>query len=178
MNIWGYLIQKQEYQHLVLIIKQTTNLKIRRAHTSDLAEMQQLFSETISTICKDDYDPEQLEMWISSVENKDRWIDKIKEQYFIVAERDNKMVGYGSLDNGAYLDFMYVHKDFQRQGIAQSLLSELENEARNKGASEITSDVSKTARIFFERNGFRAKKENIVQIKGIEIINYKMTKKL
>jgi len=151
---------------------------IRHAKLSDLLSMQELFVDTIETVCRYDYSPEQIAVWTSSVENVIRWTDKLMKQYFLIAEIDNKIVGYASLENNAYLDFMYVHKDYQRQGIANILYLEIESKAIKHGATILTSDVSITARPFFEKNGFRIISEQKNNIKGVEVINYKMTKEL
>lgn len=137
-----------------------------------------MFVDTISTICKDDYTPQQIKVWTSSIENTQRWTDKLTSQYFLIAELDNKIVGYASLENNDYFDFLYIHKDFQRLGIADRLYTEIEKEAIKRKATILTSDVSKTARGFFEKKGFKtiARQTNI--IKDVEIVNYKMTKQL
>ncbi len=101
-----------------------SKISIRFSRLSDLIEMQKLFVETISAICVNDYSPEQIKVWISSVEDSRRWIDKITSQHFLVALSDNKIVGYASLENDDYLDFLYVHKDYQRQGIGDRLYTE------------------------------------------------------
>lgn len=80
------------------------------------------------------------------------------------------------MDKNIYIDFMYVHKDYQRQGIAETLLLAIEDKAGNAGTTTITSDISKTARPFFERKGYKVIKEQINIRQGIEIINYKMSK--
>lgn len=156
----------------------STKISIRLAQLSDLAEMQKLFVDTIIAICKDDYTHEQIKVWTSSAEDSKRWADKLSSQYFLVAELDEKIVGYCSLENNDYLDILYVHKDHQRVGIADRLYSEIEKEAAKRGAAVIYSDVSKTAKPFFEKKGFKtiAQQKNI--IKSVEIINYKMTKTL
>lgn len=153
-------------------------ISIRLSKISDLTEMQKMFLDTISTICKGDYSPEQIKVWTSSIENTQRWTDKLTSQYFLVAELDNKIVGYASLENNDYFDFLYVHKDYQRQGIANRLYSEIEKEAIKRKATVLNSDVSETARRFFEKKGFKiiAPQTNI--IKNVEIKNYKMTKTL
>lgn len=155
---------------------ENTKISIRLAELSDLTKMQEMFVDTIITICKEDYTPEQIKVWTSSIENTQRWTDKLTSQYFLIAELDNKIVGYSSLENNDYLDFLYVHKDYQRQGIANKLYSEIEKEAINRKATILNSDVSETARRFFEKKGFKtiALQTNI--IKDVEIINYKMTK--
>jgi putative acetyltransferase len=140
--------------------------------------MQKMFVDTISTICKDDYAPEQIKVWTSSIENTQRWTDKLTSQYFLIAELDNKIVGYASLENNEYIDFLYVHKDFQRQGIADRLYTEIENEAIKRKATVLTSDVSKTAKHFFEKKGFKTLNEQTNIINAVKIVNYKMTKQL
>ena len=140
--------------------------------------MQKMFVDTISTICKDDYSPEQIKVWTSSIENTQRWTDKLTSQYFLIAELDSKIVGYASLENNNYLDFLYVHKDHQRQGIADKLYSEIEKEAIKRKATVLNSDVSETARRFFEKKGFKTITLQTNIIKDVEIRNYKMTKTL
>lgn len=156
----------------------SSKISIRRSKLSDLAEMQKLFVDTISTICKDDYSPEQIKVWTSSVENTQRWTDKLNSQYFLIAELHNKIVGYASLENNDYLDFLYVHKDFQRKGIADKLYSEIEKEAIRRKATVLTSDVSETARLFFEKKGFKTISPQTNIIMNVKIMNYKMTKPL
>ena len=140
--------------------------------------MQQLYIETIKSVCKNDYNPEQIEAWIYGVNNKERWIEIIEKQYVLLAIIENKIAGYGTLKDGNYIDFFYVHKDFQRQGIADKILTELELEAKNQDSKTITSDISITARPFFEKKGFVVKAEQKNVRLGAELINYKMEKEL
>ena len=154
------------------------NITIRRGQPSDLSELQQLFVDTIKTVCKADYSDQQINVWTSSIDNKQRWLDIIENQLLVVAQEKDKVVGFCSLDNYNYIDLLYVHKDYQRQGIADKLYFEIEKEAiRNKG-TVLLSDVSKTARPYFEKKGFIVLKEQTNIRQGIEIINYKMTKQL
>jgi putative acetyltransferase len=155
-----------------------TKISIRPALLSDLAEMQTLFVETIETVCKKDYSPEQIKVWTSSIEHTNRWTDKLQKQYFLVAHIEHKIVGYASLQETDYLDILYVHKDFQRQGIADRLYKEIEKEAIIKGSKILSSDVSITAKPFFEKKGFNTVLEQRNIINDVEIINYKMTKDL
>lgn len=152
------------------------DIEIRKGTLNDLSEIQTLFADTIKSTCKKDYSKTQIEAWISSIENKERWINKLTKQYFLVAEMNAKIVGFASLESGQYLDFMYVHKDYLRQGIADMLYQELELESRKSGYTKISSDVSITAKPFFEEKGFKVDKENRFSMKGVEIINFRMTK--
>src|SRR5690606_36713053 len=64
------------------------NLKIsiRRSKLSDLTEMQKMFVDTITAVCKEDYTPEQIKVSTSSIEYTQRWTDKLTSQYFIISE--------------------------------------------------------------------------------------------
>ncbi|MDY0987773.1 GNAT family N-acetyltransferase [Flavobacterium sp. CFBP9031] len=153
-------------------------MTFRNATISDLNEMQQLYIETIQSVCKKDYNEAQREAWISGVKNTERWIAVIETQYVLLAVIENKIAGFATLKDGDYIDFFYIHKDFQRQGIADKLLTKLELEAQKQHSKMITSDISITAKPFFEKKGFVAKAEQKNVRLGVELINYKMEKNL
>lgn len=150
----------------------------RTATLDDLDEMKQLYVGTIMKVCENDYSFKEREQWSSSVNKTERWIEIAETQYVLLAEIDQQIVAYATLKDGNYIDFFYVHKDFQRRGIAQQLLKQLEGKAIDLGSRAISSDISITAKPFFEKNGFIeiAKQRNII---GNEVlINYKMEKQL
>jgi putative acetyltransferase len=153
-------------------------MNLRKATISDLKEMQELFIETIKHVCKNDYNSAQIDIWISGVKNTERWIDVINTQFVLLAIIQDKITGFGTLKEGNYIDFFYIHKDFQRQGIADKLLTELELEAKKQHTKTITSDISITAKPFFEKKGFIVKAEQKNIRLGVELINYKMEKEL
>ena len=157
------------------------NLTYRIAQLDDLKEIQKLFLDTINEICKADYNNDQIEAWTLETKNnlnQKRWQDAITKQFVIVAQKEGEIVGFITLDSGNYIDFLYVHKDYQRQGIANKLYKEIENEAKRLLQTFLTSDVSKTARPFFKKVGFEVLKEQTVMRQGVELTNYKMKKKL
>lgn len=150
----------------------------KKAKISDLAEMQQLYIETIQSVCKNDYNTAQIEAWISGVKNTERWVEVINKQLVLLAIINHQIAGFGTLKDGNYIDFFYIHKDFQRQGIADKLLTELELEAKKQHSKMITSDISITAKPFFEKKGYIVKAEQKNRVNDVEIINYKMKKEL
>jgi putative acetyltransferase len=136
-------------------------LLIRAAEPSELAEIQNLFCQTITSVCQKDYDQNQLQAWASAVGDSERWQKLITDQYFLVGELSGKIVGFASLDKGYYIDVLLVHKDFQRMGIAQALFVELEAQAKRLNSPLMTAEVSKTANAFFKGNGFRVLAEQL-----------------
>lgn len=73
---------------------------------------------------------------------------------------------------------MFVHKDFQRKGIATMLLSEIERHAATMGIIRITSEVSLTARPFFEKRGYIVEAEQKRKANQLFLTNFRMVKKL
>ena len=69
------------------------------------------------------------------------------------------------------LDFLYVHKNFQRQKIATALCNELE-----KGFPVIKTYASVTAKPFFEKRGYKVIKEQKVERLNVKLKNYEMIK--
>ncbi|WP_343679913.1 GNAT family N-acetyltransferase [Chryseobacterium arthrosphaerae] len=159
-------------------ILNNASISIRKGSLNDLPAMQQLFADTIQVICKNDYNDLQRNAWSAGADNEERWMNVIKGQYVLIAEAENQIVGFSTLDQGTYIDLLFVHKDHQHQGIASLLYAKMEEEALKHGQKQLTADVSKTARPFFEKSGFRILKEQTVNVKGIDLINYKMIKNL
>lgn len=162
-------------------IEMRCEFTIRRGELNDVPELKALFVDTITSICKADYDADQIEAWISDTKhgaNRQSWHDMIINQFVLVAQYDRKIVGFATLDNGNYIDLFYVHKDHQRQGVAGRLYIGIENEARRQHQTMLTADISKTARSFFEKQKFNVLAEQVVCRKGINLINYKMMKSI
>ena len=153
-------------------------IDIRRATLVDLKEITSLFVETIKAVNKTDYTKEQIVEWIKSANDLQRWEGIVRDQYFVVAELEHQIIGISSLDGDDYIDFMYVHKDFQKRGIAQCMYDHLEGVARDLGAQHLFSDVSITARPFFEKQNFVIIKQNQHERNGHILINYRMEKVL
>ena len=154
------------------------NNKIRVATRDDLPAIQEIFDGTIRSVCNKDYDEGQVNAWAAGAKFTDRWLRKLTDQYFIVLENKGEIQGFASLDQGNYLDFMYVHKDHQGKGIASLMYYAIEKEATRQGSDFIVSDVSKTAKPFFERMGFETLQEQTVTIAGVSINNFRMRKDL
>lgn len=153
-------------------------ITLRKGKLDDLAELQQLVVDTVNSVCRKDYNQRQIEAWVSGIENVERWRKILISQFVLVALYKNKMVGFISLAHENLIDMLYVHRDFQRHGIARKLYVEIEREAERQKQIELTSDISKTAKPFFEKMGFNIVKKQRIPRRGVEIINFKMLKSL
>lgn len=156
-------------------------VEIRKFHVSDISQIVMLFYETVHSVNKKDYTQEQLDAWASKYDEELRmesWKDSMSNNVTFVALIDGKIVGFSDMTQKGHLDRLYVHKDFQRQGIASSLINALESEASRLGLTELDTDASITAKSFFEHHGYKLVKSQCVERKGTKLVNFKMIKKL
>lgn len=155
-----------------------TPIAIREAGGPDLTAILTLFEQTILSVNAKDYSPAQVKVWTGSVVQKDRWLRKIAEQYFILALLNNEPAGFASLTQTGYLDFLYVSKDHQRRGVATALYNELETYAKRLALTCLETDASITAKSFFEKQGFTVLRSQQVVIETVPLTNFKMKKQL
>lgn len=156
-----------------------TDFTIRIARLSDASKLKDLFQNTVLTINKRDYSKAEVEDWASCGDNLSNIEEMIKTHYFIVAvNQQSQIVGFSSITPQGYLHSMFVHKDFQDKGIATMLLEEIERYAISNGIMRITSEVSLTARPFFEKKGYIVEKEQKRKANQLSHINFWMAKEL
>lgn len=153
-------------------------IRIRTGTLFDMKKLQELSAETIVEVCNSDYNEEQIQIWVSTLDNSCRWYSIFTNQLVLVAHIHGKTVGFCTLDNGTHIDLFYVHKDYQRCGIAQKLFLELEKKALENNQTEISVEASLTAKPFFEKIGFRLVQNQTVVKKGVEFINFMMKRKI
>lgn len=150
---------------------------IIRNYKSDYCEdIAKLFYDTVHSINIKDYSYQQINAWADGNINLEKWNYSLLEHFTIVAETDkNVIVGFGDIDKTGYLDRLYVHKDFQRQGIASAICDKLE---KAFNVNTITTHASITAVPFFSKRNFILLKEQQVERKGVILTNYIMEKKI
>ena len=152
---------------------------IRVALQSDTVELKQLFQNTVLAINRRDYSQAEVEDWASCGDNLANIKDMIKTHYFIVAvNQQSQIVGFSSITSQGYLHSMFVHKDFQGKGIAIMLLNEIEQYAITNGIVRITSEVSLTARPFFEKRGYIVEEEQKRKANQLSLTNFWMAKQM
>lgn len=150
---------------------------IRAALQSDAVELKNLFQNTVLAINRRDYSQAEVEDWASCGDNLSNIEDMIKTHYFIVAvNQQSEIVGFSSITSQGYLHSMFVHKDFQGEGIATMLLNEIEQYAITNGIIRITSEVSLTARPFFEKRGYIVEEEQKRKANQLSLTNFWMAK--
>ena len=148
---------------------------IREYEPADCEHLAKLFYGTVHTINAKDYSQEQLNVWATNKIDLEVWNKSLSEHYTVVAVENNIIVGFGDIDKSGYLDRLYVHKDYQRQGIATAICDKLEQAVK---VNKIITHASITAKPFFEQRSFKVVKEQQVERNGIALTNYVMEKQV
>ena len=105
--------------------------KIRQVNLSDIPALQELYQHTVLTVNRKDYTAEEVADWASWGDDTSHWNELFEEQHYVVAENEEGViVGFGSVNDDGYMHTLFVHKDFQHQGVATSLYKHLEAYAR------------------------------------------------
>lgn len=144
---------------------------IRSYQTADCGELAELFYDTVHTVNAADYTKEQLDAWATGHINLSEWDQSFSRHATVVAVENGGIVGFGDIDDSGYLDRLYVHRDFQRKGIASAICDALEASAENR---PIHTHASITAKPFFEKRGYRVIRKQQVLRNGVSLTNYVM----
>ncbi|WP_191859319.1 GNAT family N-acetyltransferase [Hanstruepera ponticola] len=154
------------------------DIEIRQATIEDVPEITTLFRDTVREVNSKDYSDKQIQTWSAGANDTEKWEERVNRFYFLVAETNDTIVGFAYLKNGNYFDGLFVHKDYQRQGIASKLLRIIESKVMMDGFDEIKSDVSITALPFFEDHYYDVIKKQKKVLKGMSFENYIVSKQL
>ncbi|MGN1076906.1 MAG: GNAT family N-acetyltransferase [Candidatus Gallimonas sp.] len=148
---------------------------IRQYKSTDCENIAILFYHTVHSVNAKDYSKRQLNAWATGSIDLIEWNKSLSKHYAVVAIENGILIGFGDIDKTGYLDRLFVHKDYQRQGIATALCNVLEKAVNS---SKIVTHSSITAKPFFTQRGFRVIKEQQVTRNGIVLTNYLMEKLL
>lgn len=159
-------------------------ITIREYKPGDCEALCKLFYDTVHSVNRRDYDEVQLNAWASGRVDTAAWNRSFLTHKTFVAESEGMTVGFGDIDisvecsmcASAYLDRLYVHKDYQSKSIGRAIVRALEGHALENNASVITTYASITAKPFFEAMGYETVRPNTVERGGIELTNYLMKK--
>ena len=150
-------------------------MNLREYKPSDCAVLAELFYQTVHSVNAKDYTQEQRNAWATGKVDLAQWDASFREHKTVVAVEGPTIVGFGDMDSSGYLDRLYVHKDYQRRGIASAICDALEASVPGKS---ITTHASITAKPFFLQRGYRVVKEQTVVRQGIGLTNFVMEKRL
>lgn len=161
-------------------LQSANKMKLRRYTLEDANQVIELFYDTIHVVNAMDYNEAQRHAWApdKNPENYKRFCTRLLDNITYVVELDGTIIGFGDMSKEGYIDRLYTHKDYQRQGVAALIYRELEQDARELGLADLYSDVSITAKPALEKFGFKVIKAQEVVRFGVILQNYRMKKQL
>ena len=147
---------------------------IRPYLVSDCEALAKIFKRAVLEIASKDYSPAQILAWAPDSRDTEKFAARLAAKPTYVAECDGTIAGYSDLESDGHIDMLFVNPDFQRQGVATTLLLRLINDAKKAGLTMLHSEVSITARPVFERQGFTVSAAQTVEANGQSFRNFQM----
>ena len=153
-----------------------TEISIRDYQPEDAQALANIFYNTIHRINIQHYTEEQVDVWApkSSLENTERWAKKFQKTQPIIATVGDEIVGFAEFEPNGHIDCFYCHHEWIGKGVGSTIIKEILLRAKNNHISLIFSEVSISAKPFFEKWGFKTITQQTIVINGIELMNFKM----
>lgn len=135
-----------------------------------------VFDNAIRVTAAQFYDRTQIDSWAPTSEvDLVAWNARRAKAWTVVAELDDRVVGFSDLAVGGLLDMLFVHPDAGGQGVARALVAAVLDHAREMGLRRVTTHASRAARPAFVRFGFVVDEENLRNmVRGVCVPNYEM----
>jgi putative acetyltransferase len=151
-------------------------ISIRPYAATDASTLADLFRSSVREIASRDYTASQIREWAPDQIDVRRFGEKCASRLTWIAEIEGRIVGFSDLEPDGHVDMLYVHPDFQRRGVARTLLKQVEEAARTAALRRLYTEASITAHAAFEAMGFRTIVPQTVMIHGVYMTNYRMEK--
>ncbi len=154
-------------------------ISIRTYRPEDVQDLANIYFNTIHCVNIKHYTQKQVDVWApkSSLEIEG-WAKKFARTNPIIAVAGEKIIGFAEFEPTGYIDCFYCHHEWISKGVGSALMTEILKKAKSYNIDRIFSEVSITAKPFFEKWGFAVLIEQTVIKKGVELTNYKMEKNL
>jgi putative acetyltransferase len=149
-------------------------IRVRNFEAKDVEVTWDLKFNTIRNVNIRDYTAAQTKAWAPDNFDLMRWQKRVTDMNPFVAEIDGHVVGFADLQEDGYIDHFFCHSEYQGQGVGRSLMEHILEAGRLNGVSRLYSQVSLTAREFYEYFGFVVVEKQQVEINGVELTNFIM----
>lgn len=164
------------------------DIVVREAAPEDASRIRDVHLASIEGLARKGYDDEQVRAWAHD-RDPDEYPIESTDTYFVVAERDGQIVGFGQMkpDADEYFETtvdgeitaVYVHPSVARHGVGARIYAELEAAARRNEVTSLGLWASLNAVPFYEAQGYQRRTEHIHEFaEGTEGTVVEMTKLL
>ena len=148
---------------------------VRQFHISDSGIVQGLIHRTIKVAYAPIYPPRAVQFF-KDFHIETKIIERHEKGEVLVVQRDGELIGTGSLV-GIDIVGVFVHPEFQRQGLGKYLMQELEKKAVFNGISEVMLSISLPSRSFYESLGYKITEERTTDVGEGQRLDYWEAKK-
>ncbi len=126
---------------------------IRRATVLDREAICGIQRAAVLETCRRSYPLEEVTVWAGLLSPETYYA--IENRYFVVAERDGRLEGFGQLDEEeGEVEAVYVDPRSGGRGTGKALLAHLEARARERGLLELKVRSTLNAEPFYARAGY------------------------
>ncbi|WP_104036964.1 GNAT family N-acetyltransferase [Vibrio jasicida] len=153
-------------------------ITIRDFQEEDAPKLWALFFNTVRNVNRRDYTEQQVKAWAQEGFDSQLWLKKMISIQPFVAVLDGVIVGYSDVQPSGLVDHFFCHHEYQGQGVGRALMTHVLEQAKAKGLTRIYSEVSVTARPFYEHMGFIVVNEQQIEVRGATLTNYVMERRL
>lgn len=154
------------------------DVTLRRFVRADGPATLDVFVRAVRVTARRDYSATQVAAWAPDDLDPVAWTSRRETGRTCVACVDGQVVGFTDVDGQGYVDMMFVDPDHGGRGVASALLGWVVDVARREGVPELSTHASLTARPFFEARGFVVERAQRPVLRGIELVNFVMRRRL
>ena len=151
-------------------------ITIRHYQSWDAPELWNIFYHTIRHINRRDYSQAQVCAWAPDHVDPALWQQKMDDISPYIAELEGRIVGYADLQTDGLIDHFFCHYQYQRRGVGGQLMEHIFAQSKARSINRLHSEVSITARPFYQRFGFVVNSEQMLEIRGARLKNFVMDK--
>ena len=153
-------------------------MKIKNYNARYSKEITDLFCSAVHAIDSNLYSPEQKDAWAPRPPDYQFWQQRLEAKKPILAMVDGRVAGFIELESDGHIDCLYVHPDSQKLGYGTKLLDHVILLAKESGCIRLYVEASEVALPLFKKMGFLMVQENILEWRGVKLINYTMALRL
>ncbi|MDF4335974.1 GNAT family N-acetyltransferase [Vibrio parahaemolyticus] len=151
-------------------------ITIRNYSAEDAKALWDIHFYTIRNINIRDYSQAQVEAWAPERLEPSVWEKRMKGLSTFVAEIDGVIVGYTDLQANGLIDHFFCHHEYQGKGVGKALMKHIFKVGNSRGIKRYFSEVSITARPFYEHFGFKVVQAQQMEVRGQKLRNFVMEK--
>ena len=124
------------------------------------------------------YTKAQSNAWAPAPKQGPDWHARLAGQHIILAEQDDALLGFMTIEPGGYVDFAYIRPSAQGSGLFRRLFAAVLEQAQAAGETKLFTHASLMAQPAFAAMGFEIDFHETVDVNGQSLPRAQMTKTL